>query len=211
MNINLTIIISFCTICFLSVTGCKPKPSDKNIEWIKEKDAKTGREVWQITSHDSVSEACYFEAQAFTADDKYVVFSSKRTGDWQFYRCDLETGALKQLTSVRDLSLRYTMHPDGKRIFYIDGSALCAIDVYDMSIDTLMDLRRSGLTKPKIANSFTADGRYALINTPSDSGMSIYRADLVSETMEHVLTWTGGRFSHALINPAYPHLVTFVP
>ena len=53
---------------------------------------------------------------------------------------------MKQLTSVGDLSLRYTMHPDGKRIFYIDGSALCAIDVFDMSIDTLMDLGGSGIT-----------------------------------------------------------------
>ena len=211
MNINQTIIISLSTIFFLSITSCNQKPADQSIEWIKEKDAKTGREVWQITSHDSVSEACYFEAQAFTADDKYVVFSSKRTGEWQFYRCDLASGAIKQLTSVSNLSLRYTMHPDGKRIFYIDGKALCAIDVSDLSTDTLMDLTGSGLKEPKIANSFTADGRYALINSPSDSGMSIYRADLISETMEHVLTWTGGRFSHALINPAYPHLVTFVP
>ncbi len=211
MNFKQTIIISLCTICFLSVICCKPKPAEQHVEWIKEKDTRTGREVWQITSHDSASEACYFEAQAFTSDDKYMVFSSKRTGEWQFYRCDLETGALKQLTSVSDLSLRYTMHPDGKRIFYIDGKTLCAIDVYDLSIDTLMDLSRSGLNKPQIANSFSADGRYALVNSRSDSGMSIYRADLHSETMEHVLTWTGGRYSHALVNPVYPHLVTFVP
>ena len=211
MNINQTIIISVCSIFLLSALGCNQKPADNSIEWIKEKDARTGREVWQITSHDSASEACYFEAQAFTADDKYVIFSSKRTCEWQFYRCDLETGALKQLTSVSDLSLRYTMHPDGKRIFYIDGRALCAIDVYDLSIDTLMDLSESGLKNPHIANSFSADGRYALVNSRSDSGMSIYRADLQSETMEHVLTWGGGSYSHALINPAYPHLVTFVP
>ncbi len=87
MNINQTIITSFCTACFLTVIACNPKPADQGIEWTKEKDAKTGREVWQITSHDSASEACYFEAQAFTANDKYMVFSSKRTCEWQFYRC----------------------------------------------------------------------------------------------------------------------------
>lgn len=192
-------------------SACQVNTKKEKVEWIKEKDAKTGREVWQITSHDSASEACYFEAQAFTADDKYMVFSSKRTGKWQFYRCDLETGVLRQLTSIRDLSLRYTMHPDGKRILYIDGRALCAIDVYDLSIDTLMDLSVSGLQKPQIANSYSEDGRYALVNSRADSGMSIYRADLISQTMEHVFTRTGGRYSHALINPAYPHLITFVP
>jgi Tol biopolymer transport system component len=211
MRINHLIITTLCSLLFLPIIGCHPKSDNQHVEWIKEKDTRTGREVWQITSHDSASEACYFEAQAFTADDKYMVFSSKRTGEWQFYRCDLENGALKQLTSVSDLSLRYTMHPDGKRIFYIDGRALCAINVYDLGIDTLMDLSGSGLNRPRIANSFTADGRYALVNSRSDSGMSIYRADLLSETMEHVLTWPGERYSHALINPAYPHLVTFVP
>ncbi len=211
MSIKHTIIISLSTIFILSLTACNQKPAGQSVEWIKEQDAKTAREVWQITSHDSASEACYFEAQAFTNNDKYVVFSSKRTGEWQFYRCDLETGALKQLTSVSDLSLRYTMHPDGKRILYIDGTSLCAIDVYDLSIDTLMMLGESGLKKPQIANSFSADGRYALVNSRSDSGMSIYRADLMSQTMEHVFTRTGGRYSHALLNPVYPHLVTFVP
>jgi len=211
MKINQIIVILFCFVCFLTGTGCNPKPADQSIEWIKEKDSKTGCEVWQITSHDSASEACYFEAQAFTADDKYMVFSSKRTSDWQFYRCDLETGAIKQLTSTSKLSNRYTMHPDGRRIYYIDGQALSVIDVYDLSKDILMDLSGSGLVNPQIANSFTADGRYALINSRSDSGMSIYRADLISQTVEHVLTRRGGRFSHALINPVYPHLITYVP
>jgi Tol biopolymer transport system component len=204
------LIINLCVVGLISKTSCVNNGNTGGVEWIKENDARTGREVWQITSHDSASEACYFEAQAFTADDKYMVFSSKRTGEWQFYRCNLETGALKQLTSVRDLSLRYTMHPDGKRIFYIDGNALCAINVYDLSTDTLMDLNESGLTNPQIANSFSADGKYALVNSRSDSGMSIYRAGLSSGKMEHVLTW-GGRYSHALINPCYPHLITFVP
>ncbi len=95
--------------------------SQKQVRWngLKRKDGRTGREIWQVTSHDSASEACYFEAQAFTTDDKYMVFSSKRTGEWQFYRCDLETGAL-------------------------------------------MDLSNSGPVRPQIANSFSADDRYAL-------------------------------------------------
>jgi Tol biopolymer transport system component len=212
-----TIPHNFCALCIIftgifliSNISCVPKGESSQVEWIKETDERTGREVWQITSHDSASEACYFEAQAFTSDDKYMVFSSKRTGEWQFYRCDLESGALKKLTDVRDLSLRYTMHPDGKRIFYIDGSALCAIDVYDLRIDTLLDLDKSGLERPQMANSFSADGRYALVNSRTESGMSIYRTNLISGKMEHVLTWEG-RYSHALINPVYPHLVTFVP
>ena len=204
-----------CIICIaigvISICSCVPEAEKSQVEWIKENDERTGREVWQITSHDSASEACYFEAQAFTADDKYLVFSSKRTGKWQFYRCDLETGAIKQLTSVNKIHRYYTMHPDGKRVFYVDGTVLCDVDVYDLRTDTLMDLGGFGLKKPQFANSFSADGRYTLLNSPSDSGMSIYRVDLSTKLMKHVLTLKGKRYSHAQINPVYPHLVTFVP
>ncbi|MEX0654627.1 MAG: hypothetical protein WD534_09040 [Phycisphaeraceae bacterium] len=49
-------------------------------EWIQAADDKTGRELWQITSAEAVSEAVYFEAQAFTADERYLVFRSERDG-----------------------------------------------------------------------------------------------------------------------------------
>ena len=39
-----------------------------------------------------MSVAVYFEQQAFTSDDRYVVFASKRTAKWQIYRADLTTG-----------------------------------------------------------------------------------------------------------------------
>ncbi len=210
LSIN-SIIKSVCFCSLLLASGCQPKTNEQVSEWIKEKDTRTGHEVWQITSHDSASVACYFEAQAFTADDKYVVFSSIRTGEWQLYRCDLGTGAIRQLTSTGGQKPRYTMHPDGKRVCYMDEMALIALNVADLEKDTLLDFSRSGLKKPFFANSISADGRYLLMTTRSDSGMSIYRADLDSEIIDHVLTWKGGKISHAQINPTYPHLVTFVP
>jgi hypothetical protein len=42
-------------------------------EWKKFPDPVTGYQVWQITSHDSASVAVYFERQAFTANDRYLV------------------------------------------------------------------------------------------------------------------------------------------
>lgn len=49
-------------------------------EWIKHRDERTGRPVWQITSAEAVSEAVYLEAQGFTHDERYVVFRSQCDG-----------------------------------------------------------------------------------------------------------------------------------
>ena len=37
-------------------------------------DSLTGNEVWQITGGNSISNMPYFEDQAFTADDAWVIF-----------------------------------------------------------------------------------------------------------------------------------------
>ena len=68
--------------------------------WMKSTSPETGREVWQITSDTAPAVACYFEGQAFTSDEKYVVYSSRQSGKWKLYRMDLETGVARALTSA---------------------------------------------------------------------------------------------------------------
>lgn len=191
--------------------SCQVNVKNKQAEWIREKDSLTGYEVWQITSHDSASVACYFEAQAFTKDDKYVVFSSRRTGEWQLYRCDLRTGEIRQLTNAANLRSYFTMHPDGERVCYIERRILCAMDIKESRVDTLMDFSATELQRPFFSNYFTNDGKYTLVTSRSDSGLSIYRIDLFIKKIDYVLTWKGESFSHPLINPVYPDLITFVP
>ena len=40
-------------------------------------DTVTGREVWQMTSGEPKSVSCYQEVEAFTDDERFVVFSSR--------------------------------------------------------------------------------------------------------------------------------------
>src|SRR4030042_2195385 len=113
-------------------------------EWIKYQDSLTGREVWQITSHDSVSAPCYFENQAFTADEKILVFTSKRTGAWEIYSACLENGKITALTKFCMVSNpRYTINPAGTGVCFINEWILYKIDIDDLSLDTLMNF--SGL------------------------------------------------------------------
>ncbi|MBI4876372.1 MAG: hypothetical protein HY822_17185 [Acidobacteria bacterium] len=65
---------------------------------VKTADPRTGHEVWQITSGEAPSQACYFEAQAFTGDDRYLVYESRQSGAWQLQRMDLASGESSQIT-----------------------------------------------------------------------------------------------------------------
>ena len=90
---------TFLILIMTSVIFAKPQGV---VEWKKRPDLATGHMVWQITSHDSASEAVYFENQPFTSDDKYVVFGSKRTGDWQIYRADMQTGEILRVSDKKN-------------------------------------------------------------------------------------------------------------
>jgi len=182
-------------------------------EWIKYQDSLTRHEVWQITAHDSPSVAVYFERQAFTGDDKYLVFGSKRTGDWQIYQAELATGKINSISDKTGIHpYRFTIHPDGEHVWYVHNRVLYKTRVATLEETIVFDFRDKFSRHIDFSSSFSADGKYTLVTLPSDSGRSIYRVNLATGAVEHALTWTrSASFSHPLICPTNPDLITFVP
>jgi len=194
----------------LSAAGVEAKT--KGAEWIKKPDPMTGREVWQITTHDSASVAVYFERQPFTTDDRYLVFGSKRSGTWQLYRADLHNGKIVLMSDKQDLSpSSFTIHPDGKSACYIHENILYKTDVRKLTEKVWMDFNKKFSTSLRLSSSFSADARYTLFTTRTDSGTSVYRIDLETGETRHAVTWKTGPLSHPLICPTNPDLITFVP
>ncbi len=179
---------------------------------IKAPDPKTGNEVWQITDHEAMSMAVYFERQAFTADDRYLVFCSVRTGKWQIFRADLTNGELAQMTADKGIDpFMITIHPDGEHVWFIYEKMLYRINVASLTEQVVIDFRDQFTEDVGFSSSFTADGRYTTITTVTDTECNIYRVDLENKKLEHALRWTEGPFSHVLICPTNPDLITFVP
>lgn len=204
-------IIIVMILMFHFLSSCK-EDTGGTYEMKKYVDVETGNEVWQVTDHDSSSVAFYFERQLFTRDDRFALFVSKRTGEWQIYRADLETGKTKQISeNFTGHPFNPTMHPDGKRVCYMDGWALVARDVASLKKDTLMDYTGHFEKRPGFAGTFTNDGRYTLISYRSDTCNHVLRVDLFNNSVEEAFTWCKGGMSHALINPENPDLITFVP
>jgi Tol biopolymer transport system component len=181
-------------------------------EWKKFPDPVTGYQVWQITSHDSASVAVYFERQAFTANDRYLVFGSCRGGSWQLYRADLRNGNIVRITDKKDISpFSFTMHPDGKNVCYIHDNVLYKSNVAKLKESVWYDLKKTFSSTIRFASSFTADAGYTLVSGRTDSGMCIYRVNLNSGEVKLALNWKKGTFSHPLICPTNPDLISFVP
>lgn len=182
---------------------------------------ETGREVWQITSDTVPSVACYFEGQAFTSDEKYVVFVSQESGFWRIYRSNLETGMTRAITPPERVVMGddYTIMPDGERVCYMDGWKLYATHVERMEEELLFDY--SGLlpSKPIFSGSFTNNGRYTLAyvrgdkqaDPRADTLTAIYRTNLISGKVIEIKRQPGGKISHPLLNPEDPSLISYVP
>src|SRR5437868_5287288 len=69
-------------------------PSEINVL----RDAETGRTIRQLTSVKANNYPLYYFTPSISADNRYLVFHSERSGWVQLYRMDLETGESTQLT-----------------------------------------------------------------------------------------------------------------
>jgi Tol biopolymer transport system component len=186
-------------------------------EWIRGPSPETGREIWQISSDTAPAVACYFERQAFTSGEKYVIYASRRSGSWRLNRMDLETGVVRTITPEGRNILEddYTVMPDGQRVCYLDDWKLYAAHVENMQEELLIDLRGLVPDQPIYTGSFTNDGKYTLVYIRGDlTGgpvTAIYRINLETGELLEVHRQPGGKITHPLINPGDPDVITYVP
>ncbi len=181
--------------------------------WIRQTSPETGRELIQITSDTAASVACYFERQAFTSDEQFVVYASLQSGGWRLYRTNLETGAARAITPSERVVMDddYTIMPDGERVCYMDGWKLYATHVERIDEELLFDYTGLLPDTPQYTGSFTNDGRYTLVYVRGDTLTAIYRTDLETGQILEVHRQPGGKITHPLINPEDPDVITYVP
>ncbi len=92
-------------------------------------DPVTGARVHQMTAHPSIHHATYFLQCSFTPDNRFLVFISYRGGRAQLYEAEFPDGEIRQLTDGPPLHpFSPAIHPDGRRIFFVRGGAIWALD-----------------------------------------------------------------------------------
>jgi oligogalacturonide lyase len=98
-------------------------------------DPVTSVRVQELTTNGLSSDNLYFHFSNFTADNRFVIFASNRGGSSQFFRAEVETGRLVQLTDDPDTRHRGICPDptDPRRLYRLRGREVIALDVLDFN------------------------------------------------------------------------------
>lgn len=167
-------------------------------------DSVTGVRVWEMTTT-GVSDNLYFHFSNFTADNRYLIFSSNRTGATQFYRAEIETGRITQLTDFPANTARAICpdHTNARRVYLIRGAEVIALDILDFT-----ERKVGVIPKPYIGGfqqpTLSGDGQWLTITKQRDEqNWEIGLMNTKTGEYKTVLT-QGFRIGHVQHSPTDP-------
>ena len=187
---------------------------------------ESGLEVIQLTTHAADDSGLYFTGNSFT--DGGVVFTSRRTGQWNLFFMDLKTFEFVQLTDARSISgTGADVCAATREVFYREGQTIKAVNVRTLAerkITTVPDGYNPGA-----ALSVTAAGDALAFSITEKVTLKTKTDVIYSDMDEHfaMRPWSAvltGRtdgtgwhevarqkkwISHTLISPTNPALIVY--
>lgn len=176
-------------------------------------DPMTGREIWQMTSGAFTSHAPYMYSRAFSHDEKYLVFSSDRSGSFQLYRMDIESGETLQLTDVENYeNMGLRVDHSGREVYFVAGSTIRAVEIETGAARLVADFAGlSGGRRIGARFCLTDDDRRVLVDyLRPDGAVALGMAGTGGAKPEEVFVFPGvERISHVNFCPGNNDLITF--
>lgn len=159
-------------------------------------DERTGREVWKMTSWDDAHcLATYMYLKAFSGDGRYLVFASDRTGAYELYRLEIESGETVQITDALDPETddksvtRYNVHPNGREVVYRDGNRFLAVCLDTLKPRLIAENTRSDW-KPLSRPTLSGDGSRIICTYQNRDGLRGFaHADYNGSPLEDAFHW----------------------
>ncbi len=178
------------------------------------RDERTGRQVWQMTSGKSPSLTCYMEAEGLTDDERYLVFCSNRTGRFEVYRAEAESGEIAQLSNIPGIrgGSPVAMARNGREVIYTDGWRLFATDVATGETRIVADLEKK-IPNPisQVPRAFSGNGdRCVVTYKRQDGNKSLGIVFMKTGRFHEVFRWNR-QLSHPQLCPGDANLITFDP
>ncbi len=168
------------------------------------RDPRTGREVWKMSRWDDAHcVATYMYFQAFSGNGRYIVFASDRTGRFDLYRTEIETGETVQLTEhasggMDDKSLirsnispvGVNVHLGGKEVFFRDGDRYLAVHIETLDQRLVAGRDRSDWETVYGGPSFSGDGtRLVCLYKHKNGCCGVAHADVNGSRFEDACRW----------------------
>lgn len=167
-------------------------------------DPVTGVRVWELTTT-AVSDNLYFHFSNFTADNRYLIFTSNRTGTAQIFRAEIASGRLTQLTASADVNAHGACpdHTNARRIYYTRGADVLALDIVDFTerkVGTIPAPRVGGGGQPTLSG----DGQWLTLTKQRDANnWEIGLMNVATGAYRTVIT-QGFRIGHVQHSPIAP-------
>ncbi len=177
------------------------------------KDEKTGGTVWRMTRGGHKNVTCYPEVEAFTEDEKYVLFSSDRTGEFNLYRAELKSGEIARLSEAPGFEMHsFSVSGDGTEALYSAGWTVHVVDVETGEERAAADLRGKLPYPPRpFPPAVSRCSGEILVAFETGSGSTgLAFASIVSGECRKIFEWPG-KISHPQIWPGSDGFVTFCP
>ena len=163
-----------CWLVLCGLMSCIPLlASDVGRDWGVERqsylDPVTGARIQELTKAGCASDNLYFHFSNFTADNRFLIFASNKSGSWQLFRAEVETGRLVQLTDASSLSPRGGCpdHTKGRRLYYLRGPEVIALDILDFK-----ERKVGEIPKPHLGGfgqpTLSGDGKWMALSKQRD-------------------------------------------
>ncbi|MEW6156861.1 MAG: hypothetical protein AB1813_05475 [Verrucomicrobiota bacterium] len=168
-------------------------------------DTTTGVRVWEMTKGTHAANNLYFHFSNFTADNRFLIFISNRTGLWQLFRADVESGRIVQLTDDPNViaSTGCPDHTNPRRLYYLRGAEVMALDILDFSTRKIGEIPQphlGGFQQPTLSG----DGQWLTLTKQRDEAQwEIGLMHTVTGEYRSVLR-QGFRIGHVQHSPTDP-------
>ncbi len=195
---------------FLGLISCATlRGSDAGKDWGVERQfytdpiAKT--RIQELTRGPSVSDNLYFHISNFTADNRFLIFVFNRSGSWQIFRADVDTGRLVQLTDVPGVGARGACpdHTNARKLYYLRGPEVFSLDILDFSerkVGEIPKPHHGGFGQPTLSG----DGKWISLSKQRDeANWEIGLMDTATGAYRTVIT-QGFRITHVQHSPTDP-------
>lgn len=104
------------------------------------RDERTGRVVWQLTDGEFECVAPYQEKPAWSTDDRFIFFMCNKSGSWQPYRLEIETGEAQQLFEAKNALYRSLCYEPNRNEVYVEhAGTFVAINPETLAARTAVD------------------------------------------------------------------------
>ena len=184
------------------------------VKWPAIRDAMTGRESLRLSTGDCDNIRPYVYKAPFSADQRYMVFSSDRAGDrLRPYRMDLASGGIACLSDAPDYEyLSLEVAGTGNEALLDDGGAVRAVNLETLESRIVIDHPPEwGKKNMRVWSS--ADGKMMLLVYPRADGRVCIATAPVGEFEKleerHVLPAEVTFITHVQFNPSNSNLISY--